>query len=161
MDSKKLSVPSKISREVIQSRIKIQVYPDLCGGCGSCELICSLFHEGISNPKLSRITLIRDPIRAEFKIHLCKQCDAPECMASCPVKDAMYVDERGVRVINEDECIGCGNCARACPFNGEGLVIKYNSEKNTYFKCNMCIGLDKPLCVEICPHGALKLVESK
>ena len=65
----------------------------------------------------------------------------------------------GARVIDDERCEGCGACATACPFNEGKNIIKSDPAKGTYFKCDLCSGLDRgPLCVEACPWGALKYV---
>jgi len=84
-------------------------------------------------------------------------------MQACPVEEAMVVDEKtGARVIVEDECIGCGNCFRACPFNVEGFIIKQRLKENVYVKCDLCYKRERgPACVEICPHTALGYINHR
>jgi carbon-monoxide dehydrogenase iron sulfur subunit len=81
-------------------------------------------------------------------------------MQVCPVNEAMVVDERtGARVIVEEECIGCGNCFRACPFNVEGSIIKHRPKEKVYVKCDLCYRRERgPACVEICPQNALSYI---
>jgi len=79
-------------------------------------------------------------------------------MQVCPVKEAMIADEKtGARVIVEEECIGCGNCFRACPFNAEGSIIR--PKENVYVKCDLCYQREGgPACVEICPQNAVSYI---
>jgi len=139
-------------------KFRLEFDGSICRWCRSCELVCSLLHEGACNPSLSRITIDMDQFDAGISSSFCRQCDKPECSSNCPVNGAMIVDSRtGAVSIVDDLCIGCGVCAEMCPHNAEKTVLKLNPSKNVYFKCDLCRG--NPACVEICPTGALKLVE--
>jgi len=140
---------------------RIEFDPTLCSWCGCCELICSLVHEDECRPSLARIHIIIDQFEAKVSASFCQQCDEAPCISACPV-EAIFVDERtGARVIDEGLCVGCGACAKACPFNREGEAITFNPKKNVYIKCDLCSGLSGPRCVAVCPQGALKYVEVK
>lgn len=145
-----------------EARFLIAVNPALCSGCLSCELACSLFHEGECNPALARLHVFHDPLAGtDNVIEVCKQCLAPSCLYACPVPGAFKVDEAtGARVIDGKECVGCGRCAKACPLNDRGTIVRYNQRKKVYVKCDLCAGRDGgPLCVEACPWGALKTLK--
>ena len=136
--------------------------PAICSGCGICELMCSLYHEGEVSPALARGVLERDPFNAEYEFNACRQCLAPSCYISCPFPDkAIKVDRQtGVKYIVDEECTGCKKCIRACPVNPPGL--KFNAEKKLAFKCDLCRGREQgPICVEYCPQGALSLLQAK
>jgi Fe-S-cluster-containing hydrogenase component 2 len=133
--------------------------PSVCAGCGVCEVMCSLYHEGVLGPALARSHVVRRPFTAEHGYDVCRQCSSPSCYLACPLKDkAMRVDwTTGATYVDEDECTGCGICTRACPFDPPR--IKMNAEKNVAFKCDLCRGREAgPLCVEYCPFQALKFV---
>ena len=138
--------------------MRIHVDVDLCRGCEACELVCSLIHEGESNPQLARVQVQKDMATYTFTIILCEQCQlngqTPECISACP-SQAIGFDERGVVVIQQAECMQCGACIEACPHH----AIFLNEKTGLYFKCEMCSDLDRPMCVEICPVGAL-VIES-
>lgn len=144
----------------------------LCLGCQSCMFACSMTHEGAASPSLSRIQIIRDaPSFTKYPydivMSVCRQCVTPLCVQNCPT-GACHIDtENGnVRVIDPDECIGCGTCIKSCPQRPHRTV--WNPEKEISMKCDLC--LDTPhwnkkggpkghqACVEICPAKALKLV---
>jgi Fe-S-cluster-containing hydrogenase component 2 len=134
----------------------IVTHEDVCHGCGICELVCSLSHNGVCGPSLSRINLLRDPLTGEFLLKTCKQCNYPDCYFSCSV-EAIYLDEStGARVIDLEKCVNCGVCANSCPYNEEGDIIKIHTNQDHYIKCDLCSSLERePICVEACPWGAL------
>jgi Fe-S-cluster-containing dehydrogenase component len=85
---------------------------------------------------------------------LCKQCDYPDCIAACP-NEAVRLDEHGVVILFEDECLQCGACAEACRYQS----IFYNQKLGVYLKCDLCRGRRAgPVCVELCPVEALTLI---
>lgn len=96
----------------------------------------------------------------------CMSCSS--CMAVCK-RDAVFYNVYGVAEVDEDKCIGCGLCAKACPqeiihihLADNPFVVKCsNKEKGAAAKnvCEVsCIGCG--LCVKNCPADALKLEES-
>ena len=162
--STKVSYPESKGYLVYDSR--------LCLGCQSCMFACSLTHEGVANPTLSRIQIIKDaPSFTKYPydvvISVCRQCVSPLCVQNCPT-GACHVDAANgnVRVIDPDECIGCGPCIQSCPQRPHRTVWK--SSKNISMKCDLCLntpywnqkgGPDgRQACVDICPAKALKLV---
>ena len=133
--------------------------PHLCTGCGVCEAMCSLHHEGVVGPALARSHIIRRPFTAKHDHYVCRQCSSPSCYFACPLKDrALCVDDTtGSTYVNEAECTGCRMCVDACPFDPPRIRI--NAEKNVAFKCDLCVGRkDRPICVEYCPFQALKFL---
>lgn len=152
-------VPSNLRPS--QARLLIRSNPSLCSTCLSCQLACSLFHEGECNLSLARLHIFHDPLAgSDNLIELCKQCLAPSCLYACPIPGAFQVDEAtGARIIDEEKCVGCGRCAKACPLNERGTIIRPHPRKRIYIKCDLCRKREKgPLCVEVCPWGALTLV---
>jgi Fe-S-cluster-containing hydrogenase component 2 len=134
----------------------------LCTGCGSCELMCSLFREGVGGPAMARCRVARDPFSADYVFNVCRQCLAPSCYAACPLQGkAQIIDpDTGVRYINEEECVGCKKCIEACPFDPP--EIKFNAEKKKSFTCDLCRErAEGPVCVEYCPTNALEIVSGK
>jgi carbon-monoxide dehydrogenase iron sulfur subunit len=120
-----------------------------CTGCMACELACSFTHEGAFVPTLSRIRVVRFMGQGLNVPIVCLNCPRPPCVDVCPT-EAAYID-RSVPVvrINEEECIGCGECIKACPFG----AADFNDEKDVAFICDLCDG--EPVCVDHCIYGAL------
>ena len=136
--------------------------PQVCTGCGLCDLMCSLYHEGEQGQALSRGELVGDRLAAEFTFNVCRQCPSPSCYDACPLKDkALCIDEAtGVKYINAEECDGCGECIEACPFDPPG--IKLHPEKNVAFMCDLCRDrAEGPICVEYCNFDALTYVKKE
>ncbi|MEM2905812.1 MAG: 4Fe-4S dicluster domain-containing protein [Candidatus Bathyarchaeia archaeon] len=147
-------------RPVPPAKLRLRFDAETCWWCRCCELVCSLTHEGVCSPALSRIHIDLDQFKAEVKAGLCWQCGKPLCLYACPVPGAMTVDEAtGARLIVPEKCTGCGVCAKACPFNKEGTVIRLNAERGIYVKCDLCGG--QPACVETCPVNAIQTVTLK
>lgn len=152
-----VAVADEVSEQAIPPAIgHINHVSLICSGCHTCEILCTLGHEGLINPLLSRNTVHTD-IQAGDVTHVlyCQQCDDPKCLAACPT-GALHVDpDTGARVIDQDVCVGCQSCLNACIFaqGGQGASrIKYNAETGTCFKCDLCGG--EPKCVKYCPLGA-------
>ena len=78
-----------------------------CTGCRVCEAICSLVKEGEFNPVKARAKVVRTVERSILhKVRVtCLQCEEPNCKAVCPT-GAITLDDRGVKVTDEDKCIG-------------------------------------------------------
>ena len=149
---------SKDVLAAVQKSGRIIHNPDLCRGCRICEVACSAYHDGICSSQLSRIHVVPDDLALEFPALTCKQCQYPSCYYACPKPDkSMSIDSKtGARYINEDECIRCGSCHRACPFTPSLVWVTEEDDKKRYYKCDLCRGRENgPICVEVCPRGAL------
>ncbi len=126
-----------------------------CTGCRQCELVCSVFHHGVSNPSLSRINVIKWENVGFYFPMLCQHCEEAACMSVCP-KGAIYRDEELNRVmVNYDLCIGCKMCVTACPFGAMGINVK---EKKV-IKCDYCDG--DPKCVAFCETKAVDYIDAE
>lgn len=132
---------------------------EACVGCGTCELMCTLYHEGVGEREPSRIRIIRDPFNHEYEALICPQCLAPSCYAACLSSgDAIRIDEAtGARYLDEDACMLCEDCIKACPF--EEPRIRSVAGKDVVIKCDLCRDREVgTICVEYCPVEALAYV---
>ena len=81
--------------------------------------------------------------------HVCTQCSNYPCVGSCPVK-ALSVDEKtGAVNVDNEICIACGACIKACP----GEVPHMHPEKNHIIICDLCGG--DPVWVKACSYGCI------
>jgi carbon-monoxide dehydrogenase iron sulfur subunit len=125
-----------------------------CTGCRACELACSVYHTGVSNPSRSRIKVIKWEWEGLYLPMTCQNCEKPFCVDVCPTK-ACHVDPGMNRVIIDSNiCIGCKTCILACPF---GAPL-YDSVERVTVKCDYCDG--DPQCVRFCEVDAIKYVDA-
>jgi electron transport protein HydN len=139
-----------------------------CTGCRACEVACFAGHSAaqgktigtITTPVTPRLYLARGegvcmPIQ-------CHHCEGAPCLRSCLTGAIERKD--GTVVINERKCIGCRNCAIACPFGAievftkDELGVAGKVTPKIVFKCDLCIDNKEPQCVKVCPNEAIRLV---
>jgi len=120
-----------------------------CNGCQICEIHCSRIKEGKVWLEASRIWIF--PFYPGIDIAVvCQQCENAPCMDACPV-DAFYRDKGTDAVlIDQEKCVGCRSCIKACPIG----AIHLHPEGKKAIKCDLCGG--DPECVKRCPENALE-----
>jgi CRP-like cAMP-binding protein/Fe-S-cluster-containing hydrogenase component 2 len=138
-----------------------------CTRCDACVNACADAHEGITR-------LVRDGLRFDRYLVAtsCRQCRDPLCMVGCPVGSIRR--RNSLEVIIEDWCIGCGLCARNCPYGNINLhpfeVMSDDPEhagrqkatiKQKATSCDLCTHLKEPSCVYACPHDAAHRVDPR
>ena len=149
-----------------------------CTACRGCQVACKQWNEHLGeetsnwgsyeNPRnLSPETWIKMRyIEAErngkldwlFLRQACMHCQEASCANVCPV-GAIFKTDEGFVHIDQEWCIGCGNCVQACPFH----VPHIDHHKGTSTKCSACtsVGLNRlweglePACIKSCPTNAL------
>src|SRR5512133_406867 len=145
--------------------------PTRCVGCRRCELACTEFNDGKSQPSMARVKIARnynfgpegaregfyrgDGEFGNFRIvqETCKQCPHPVPCATACAQGAIAADPTtGARVVDASKCIGCGMCEGACPWQ----MIQVDKDTAKATKCTNCAQ-----CAEACPTGALKYVAWK
>ena len=124
-----------------------------CTGCRLCELVCSVFHEQVSNPSRSRIKVIKWESEGLYIPMSCQQCEDAPCMNVCPVKAISLDDGLGYMKVDYDVCIGCRACVAVCPFG----AMSFDVIDKKVFKCDLCEG--EPQCVNFCDEKAVDYVE--
>ncbi len=141
----------------------IQYSPEysLCAGCTTCEIMCSLEHDGVVGPRYNRIFLERGTVSMIHTIHACQHCADHPCYDVCPRQDeAMCIDEEGIVYIVDKDCIGCGLCIKACKFDPPriNIVKSKDKTKRKAKKCDLCRNRPEgPACIEFCPVRCIGL----
>jgi CRP-like cAMP-binding protein/Fe-S-cluster-containing hydrogenase component 2 len=100
---------------VIQSDALLVMDLDRCIKCDNCVRACESLH--------GRSRLIRNGVQiGKYLVpSACRHCDDPKCMSACPT-GAIKRRPEGEIYFNYDACIGCGNCAIACPFDNITMI---------------------------------------
>ncbi len=158
-----------------------------CTGCKSCQVACkqwnnlpeedsvTFFSMEYTYPlSLSEITFNHvifsemtagDTDKPVWQImhKKCFHCEIPNCITVCPA-EAISKNDCWV-VIDQEKCIGCGECEKACIYNVPHVSKKEYNEfgtgrfisKDKAYKCHACTTnyRDTPACVNTCPSGAL------
>lgn len=132
-----------------------------CAGCASCEAVCALTHEGSVSPCYNRLFMEHDVRTMIHTILTCNHCSDHPCYDKCPKKDkAMCIDENGIVYVVEEECIGCGLCAKACVFTPSriNMVNSKDRKLRKAKKCDLCRDREEgPACIQYCPSRCLGL----
>jgi carbon-monoxide dehydrogenase iron sulfur subunit len=132
----------------------LMINHEKCTGCRLCELVCSVFHDGFSNPSRSRINVIKWEGEGLYIPMSCQQCEDAPCMTICPVKAISRDQELDYVKIDYNVCIGCRSCVAVCPFGAMGFNVK----DKKVFKCDLCEG--DPQCVRFCDVKAVEYVDA-
>ncbi len=124
-----------------------------CIDCKACLIACKAHNrlpQGFWRNWIKPLWREDGGLKNEFQPGQCMQCDAPSCVAACPV-GATYKANNGLVAIDRNKCIGCGNCVSACPYGA-----RYRDPKMRIVdKCDFCEHRlkrgEQPACVETCP----------
>lgn len=131
----------------------IEVTPDKCTGCRTCEMACSFHHEGECSTTKSRIRILKGKEWAFDFPRLCIQCGEAPCLESCPTGALARDNGSGAVLVDTKACNGCEACLTACPIR----ALTLDRDKNTVFKCDLCGG--DPECVKWCTRDVLVFKE--
>ena len=142
----------------------INIDPEKCTSCHSCELACAVAH---SKNKTIRGAMEENPqpvkrirIIGSSNISLpiqCRHCETAFCVNACPT-DALK-KENGIVYLEEELCTNCKICMKVCPFG----AIQDNKNYKVIIKCDLCRERLKkgkePACVVACPTSALTFID--
>jgi Fe-S-cluster-containing dehydrogenase component/CRP-like cAMP-binding protein len=141
---------------------------DRCVRCGNCVRACHARHKYTRLDRRGPIFRRRSKIEGRRHEHImlpasCRHCRDPECMIGCPTGAIQRFADGDVDI--NDNCIGCENCARKCPYGN--ITMRPLDEKERpspeitkrAIKCNLCRGYSYSNCVHECPRGAILRVD--
>lgn len=149
---------------------------DKCVRCDQCMQACASTHQG-----QTRLYRTEGNIFGNLLVpSSCRHCENPMCLTDCPPGNAILRDKSGEVYIDSVRCIGCGNCAKNCPYGNIFMVhqakveevgpldrllemiglggrstLHEESGEMKAIKCDLCKDVGHgPACVRICPTGA-------
>ena len=148
-----------------------------CAGCYACVVACQMHNNtkpGVAWGKVEAREWGEDPDnRRCYLPHACMHCEDAPCVSTCPT-GASYVREDGIVMVDYEQCIDCGSCLYACPYDArvrnDSQSYYFDTEEPAPYeaegvqrtlvveKCIFCAprvdaGL-KPACVTNCPGNA-------
>ncbi len=159
---------------------------DRCIGCKACAVSCKTEFGvplGVFRSSVKELEEGKFPqVKRSFLPWLCNHCGHPPCIEVCPaeeveatftwpdgstqrfMKRATYQRPDGIVVVDQDRCIGCGQCVEACPYEVRFLnpakktVSPDAVGDNPAEKCDLCVHRLEagyvPACVNTCQARA-------
>jgi CRP-like cAMP-binding protein len=160
-----IPLDSFLNQGLMESNNLLLIDLEKCTRCDNCVRACADAHDGVTR-------LIREGLR--FDKYLvptsCRQCRDPLCMVGCPVGSIRR--RNSLEIVIEDWCVGCGLCARNCPYGNinmhpfkvaAGDPAEPGNQKAAVrtkaTSCDLCADHAEPSCVYACPHDAAHRVE--
>lgn len=151
-----------LSKGLVQGNSMLVIDLDVCTRCDDCVTGCANTHDG-------RPRFVREGDKYEnFLItRSCYHCEDPVCLIGCPTGAIKRTNVGEVVAIEDQLCIGCGNCANKCPYDaivmhdteeqwGDAAFPKWlrGRDRKVASKCDLCYTSDAgPACVNSCPHS--------
>lgn len=105
----------------------------------------------------------RCPIDKFLVTDACRNCLAHNCIASCPRKAIMVVQNRAY--IDKAKCVECGLCKRSCSYGAiieisrpceracDLMAVTAGSDRRAYIDQDKCVSCGA--CKQACPFGAI------
>jgi len=160
-----LPISNFLAQGLMEAQNLLLLDLERCTRCDLCVRACADAHDGVTR-------LVRDGLRFDHYLVAtsCRSCRDPLCMIGCPVGSIRRRDS--LEILIEDWCIGCGLCAKNCPYgniNLHSFTVSVPDEMQPGRKkavvrekattCDLSRDLKEPACVYACPHGAAMRVE--
>ena len=109
------------------SRLGMVIDLEKCVGCGACAFACKAENNTRTRAKGQSHNWADFVIKTEGTfpnaMHrvmpvLCNHCTNARCVEVCPVTPkAMFKTPEGITMHNDELCIGCQACQKACPYS--------------------------------------------
>ena len=141
----------------------IAVHVERCTGCKTCELYCAT--ERGSDARTLAGALQEDPVpQARLRVEgtgeaslpvQCRHCLEAPCLDACLTGALEREPTQGMVVVREDRCIACWTCVMFCPY---GVIFPW-PDRRFALKCDRCLYMEHPVCVDVCPTRAIELVD--
>jgi formate dehydrogenase iron-sulfur subunit len=170
------TTPPPSVREAAAVAVAKLIDTSKCIGCKACQVACMEWNDlrddigtnvgAYENPSdltaqswtLMRFAEYENPkgdLEWLIRKDGCMHCEDPGCLKACPSPGAIVQYSNGIVDFHEENCIGCGYCITACPFD----VPRISKKDHKAYKCTLCsdrvaVGLE-PACVKACPTGAI------
>ncbi len=166
--------------QTTEKKLGLAIDLDTCVGCHACVINCKEWNTSNYGTPLSDQDAYGEKPAGTFlnRVHSyevtpesgcsqttympksCLHCEDAPCVTVCPTGASFKRSEDGIVLVNEDDCMGCGLCAWACPYGARELDAMAGVMK----KCTLCVDRiynenlpeeDRvPACVRTCPAGA-------
>ncbi len=142
-------------------QLAFRVDLDVCTGCKACVTACHSLNGLAPGETWREVGLLvgdgTGSVVQQIVTTACHHCEAPACLAGCPVQAYEKDPVTGIVRHLDDQCIGCQYCSLKCEYD----VPKYNADLGIVRKCDMCAGRlevgEAPACVQGCPNGAITI----
>lgn len=134
-------------------RYAMAIEVNKCVGCADCVVACQTENNvphGYSRDWIvERVSGSYPDVSLHFESQRCNHCEDTPCVRTCPT-GASFIDEGGIVKVTHDECIGCGSCIEACPYDARYFHPDGYVDKCTFCDHRVKEGMD-PACVSVCP----------
>lgn len=128
-----------------------------CVGCSDCVVACQTENDvpiGYCRDWIVENTHGTYPqLELELRSERCNHCENTPCVRTCPT-GASHVIEGGIVKVTHNECIGCGACIQACPYDARYFHPDGYVDKCTFCDHRVKKGLETA-CVAVCPTKSL------
>ena len=109
-----------------------------CYGCQTCAAACKVANNLPKDLVYNRVLTVGGTSNdcaagtypdctLDFLPMQCQHCDKPACLAVCPTGATQQRDD-GIVWVDNELCIGCESCIKACPYEGVRTLISTEPE---------------------------------